>query len=63
MTISWDRNDVSLLRGNLVFEDPGGRKLRGGSKFSPTGRGEPTPLDTMWSYEVVVVVTDGKVQK
>ena len=27
---------------NLVFEDPGGRKLRGESKFSPT-----TPLNTM----------------
>ena len=36
--------------GNLVLEDPGGRKLRGESKFSPTGRGEPTPLDTMKGY-------------
>ena len=36
------------LGGNLVFEDPGGgRKLRGEFKFSPTGREELIPLDTM----------------
>ena len=34
--------------GNSVSEDPGGEKIEGGeSKFSPTDRGEPTPLDTM----------------
>ena len=33
--------------GNLVFEDPGGENWGRESKFSPKGRGEPTPLDTM----------------
>ena len=48
MTISWDQNDGSLPRGELSFWRPRGEKIEGGeSKFSPTGRGEPTPLDTM----------------
>ena len=37
--------------GDLVFEDPGGGENWGGeSKFSPTCRGEPTPLDTMLKW-------------
>ena len=50
LTISWDWNDESPLRGNSVSEDLGRRKLgEGESKFLPTGRGELTPLDTMQS--------------
>ena len=47
MTNGCDRDDGSLLRGDLVFEDPRGRQLRGESKFSLIGRGEPTSIDTM----------------
>ena len=35
--------------GELSFWRPSGEKIEGGgeSKFSPIGRGEPSPLDTM----------------
>ena len=33
--------------GDSVSGDPGRKKIEGGSKFLPTGRGEPTPLATM----------------
>ena len=53
MTISWDQNDESLLRGgggNLVFEDPGRRNLRGDPNFH-LQVGGPNPLDSMDKYK------------
>ena len=47
--ICWDRNEETLVKGGgTQFMKTQGKKIEGGeSKFSPTGRGETTPLDTM----------------
>ena len=46
LTISWDQNDKSLLRGGLNFEDPG-ENIEGGIEIFTKRQGEPAPLHTM----------------
>ena len=38
LTICWNRNDKSHLRGKSISEDPGEENWRGESKFASTGR-------------------------
>ena len=46
LTISWDQNDESLLRGGDLILKTQERTLKGESKFSPKDRGNQ-PLYTL----------------